>query len=167
MTTPLPAYLTYAKTWEGVREVPGTKANPVIVALWAAEAWLGDDDSKVPWCGLFMRKCMKECGLPYPAAAYRAKSWLSWGVPILSPVVGAVVVLGRDGGAHVGIVEGVDSRGRLAVYGGNQGDKVCRAYFDISNPSRVLGYRVPRGYTPPAGPLPVLAKVGALSTSEA
>ena len=160
-------YLAYAKTWDGVREVPGTKSNPLITALWKAEAWLGDDDSKVPWCGLFMRKCMQECGLPYPLAAYRAKSWLSWGVPILTPVVGAVAIIARDGGAHVAIVEGVDSRGRVALYGGNQGDKVCRAYFDLSDPARVLGYRIPKGYRPPPGPLPVLATVGRLSTSEA
>lgn len=167
MTAAPPVYLTYAKTWDGVREVPGAKANPAIVALWKTEAWLGNDDSKVPWCGLFLRKCMTECGLPYPLAAYRATSWLSWGVPVLTPVVGAVAIIARPGGAHVAIVEGVDARGRVALYGGNQGDKVGRAYFDLSDPARVLGYRVPKGYRPPPGPLPVLASVGALSTGEA
>lgn len=160
-----PAWLTEARRHIGKREVPGAKSNPWIVGLWRAEAWLGEDDGKVPWCGLFMRECMRVAGIKSPAFAYRAKSWLSWGEPILSPCIGCIVVFERDGGGHVGLVVGVDGRGSLMVLGGNQGDMVKISPFAIS---RVAGYRVPKGYKiPPLEmKLPVLASSGGLSTNE-
>jgi len=163
-----PAYLTAARRYLGQKEVPGAKSNPWIRALWAAESWLGNDDSLVPWCGLFMRAVMREAGYPVPRLPWAARSWLNWGEALLSPVVGAVVVFKRPGGYHVGIVVGIDSQGRLVVLGGNQGDAVRYSVFNIKD-------RPPEGYRwaptlpkPAPGKLPVLSLAGlSLSTSEA
>jgi uncharacterized protein (TIGR02594 family) len=46
-----------------------------------------------------------------------AKSWLS--KPRVSPQVGAVVVVGRRGGGHVGIVSGFTAKGDPIVVSGN------------------------------------------------
>ncbi len=52
------------------------------------------------------------------------------------------MILGRDGGGHVGIAVGRSAKGGIAVLGGNTGDAVRVATFD---PARVLGYRLPPG----------------------
>lgn len=134
-----PGYLTQARRFYGQKEVRGAGSNPFILSLWAAEKWLGKDDSLVPWCGLFMRHVMRLAGFPVPALPWAAKSWLGWGVALVTPVVGAVVIFKRPGGYHVGIVVGVDILGRLVVLAGNQGDAVKYSVFDIKT-------RPPEGY---------------------
>lgn len=148
----------------GLREIPGKRHNPTIVRwLTAAKAWWFDDET--PWCGTFMWHCMKVVGLRTPKAWYRAKAWLDWGQALDDPAYGCVVVFERKGGGHVGIVVGQDTKGRLMVLGGNQGDAVSIAPFDRS---RVAGYRFPDGYwANPKLSLPVMAAAGASSTNEA
>ena len=48
----------------------------------------------------------------------------------------------RDGGGHVGFAVGKDTAGRLLVLGGNQGNAVSIAAFDVA---RAIGYRWPAG----------------------
>lgn len=159
-----PGYLTQARRFYGQKEVPGAGSNPFILGLWAAEKWLGKDDSLVPWCGLFMRRVMQLGGFPVPALPWAAKSWLNWGVALVTPVVGTVVVFKRPGGYHVGIVVGVDKLGRLVVLGGNQGDAVRYSAFDIKE-RRPEGYRwassLPR---PVQAALPVIDLQGIASS---
>lgn len=163
-----PGYLTQARRYLGQKEIAGVGSNPWIRALWAAEAWLGNDDSLVPWCGLFMRFVMRAAGFPVPKNPWRAASWLTWGVPLITPAVGAVVVFKRPGGYHVGIVVGIDAQGRLVVLGGNQGDAVKYSLFNVKD-RPPEGYRWASSLPKPAGEkLPVLSLSGlSLSSSEA
>lgn len=169
-----PKWVAEARKYLGQREVPGPASSNWIRAMWAGlkgGLWYwkqyGEDDSRLPWCGGFMAYVMDRCGIAYPSAYASAKAWLQWGTPLAGPCVGAVVVFTREGGGHVGLVLGRDSRGRLLVLGGNQGDAVSVAPFDLA---RVSGYVFPPGFTPEAQgflSMPVLAAGAASSTNEA
>lgn len=160
-----PLWLWSAMAYLGVREVPGKEHNGAIVR-WLRElkAWWSDDET--PWCGTFVAQCMREGGVQsIPKHWYRALAWLDWGVAIQHPRVGCVVVFNRKGGGHVGFVLGRDLSGRLLVIGGNQGNAVTVAPFDVS---RVAGYRMPKEKELQYLPLPTIAlATGVSSTNEA
>lgn len=132
-------WLDEARRHIGLREVPGVTTAPTI-GRWLRElrAWWADDET--PWCGVAVAAWMRAAGIEPARNWFRARAWLEWGAPITEPAAGCVVVVGRAGGGHVGLVIGEDERGRLMVLGGNQGDAVTVAPFERS---RVLGYRWP------------------------
>jgi len=136
-----PVWLIEAKKSLGVRELPGAPTQPVI-SRWLADlgAWWRDDET--PWCGVAVAAWFKNCGYPLPKHWYRAKDWLNWGVMLDRPTVGAVAVLERAGGGHVGLVVGDDGNGNIHLIGGNQGNAVSIAAF---SKQRVVGYRWPIG----------------------
>jgi uncharacterized protein (TIGR02594 family) len=154
-----PKWLETARSYIGVAETPGKATAPTIQRwLLGLKAWWYDDET--PWCGVFVAECMKESNIKLPAAWFRAKGWLDWGIPIYAPIVGCVVVYERTGGGHVGLVVGRDELGRLMTLGGNQGNKVGIAPFDMT---RVLGYRWPAEFfsaIKDVGPMPVLTANG-------
>lgn len=146
----------------GVREIKGVGTN-LAIAAWLSylRAWWKDDET--PWCGVFVAYCLKTCGYPLPKHWYRALDWLNWGVTITEPCYGCIVVLNRAGGGHVAFCVGVDERGRLLLYGGNQSDAVNVQPFERS---RVAGYRMPPGtWSRPS--LPIVASNAASSINEA
>lgn len=160
-----PLWLTEARRHLGVAEIPGAKTSPVIASwLHKLRAWWIDDET--PWCGVFVAACLDSCAISLPKAWMRAKSWMDWGLPIVKPAVGCVVIFERVGGGHVGFVIGQDEQGRLLVLGGNQGNKVSIAPFMRD---RVIGYRWPDAAAPSSfsAALPVLAAAGPVSTNEA
>lgn len=161
-----PVWVEEALKHIGQKEIPGVKSNVWILSLWIkVTPWLGNDDSKVPWCGAFMRHCFVTAKVDTPKAYYRAKEWLNWGVKLAAPIPGCVVVFDRVGGGHVGIVMGYDAKGNLMVLGGNQGDAVNIRPFAVS---RVSGYRWPTGVaTPKSTKMPLMASNGQVSTNEA
>ncbi|HOW94311.1 MAG TPA: TIGR02594 family protein [Mycolicibacterium fallax] len=134
-----PTWLIAARRHVGLAETPGRATTPTI-RRWLIDlrAWWTDDET--PWCGVAVAAWMREAGIELPRHWYRARAWLDWGLPLAHPAVGAVVVYGRGGGGHVGLIAGRDERGRLMTLGGNQGNRVSIAPFE---PSRVLGYRWP------------------------
>ena len=146
-----PAWISEAKNYIGLKEIKGLSTNLTIKAwLQKLKAWWSDDETA--WCGTFVAHCMQVAGVPLPKNWYRAKDWLTWGVAVQSPLVGCVVVFERVGGGHVGFVVGKDTRGRLMVLGGNQGDAVSVVPFDES---RVAGYRIPLGAVGLSSTLPL------------
>lgn len=158
-----PPWLRIARHDIGQRETQPNDSpwlRRMLAALGAA--WLLGQ----PWCGGAVATWVRAAGVAAPKAWYRAKAWLDWGTPIASPAVGAVVVFERQGGGHVGLVVGRDTRGRLLVLGGNQGDAVSIAPFD---PARVIGYRWPTDQLARlrVGALPVYAAAGVASSNEA
>lgn len=159
-----PPWLAAARRDLGNAETLGPNDSPWIRRMWASlsGAWLLGQ----PWCGGAVASWMQQAGVAYPKAYYRARAWLDWGVDLTLPAVGCVVVFERVGGGHVGIVVGRDARGRLLVLGGNQGNAVSVAPFDLD---RVAGYRWPAGRWAEhvAADLPVLAIAGASSRNEA
>jgi uncharacterized protein (TIGR02594 family) len=134
-----PSWLLSARRHLGLTEIPGKATHPTILRwLRSLRAWWVDDET--PWCGTFVAACFREVNVPLPKHWYRAKGWLEWGIPIQAPKLGAVVIFERPGGGHVGFIVGIDQQGRLLVLGGNQGNRVSVAPFDIT---RVIGYRWP------------------------
>lgn len=121
----------------GLKEIPGSKHNSVIVGwLKQLSAWWTDDET--PWCGVYVAHCMRTAGLVVPKYYMRAKAWgEEWGQTLAEPAEGCIVVFERQGGGHVGFVVGVTPDGFLAVLGGNQGNSVSIGKF---NRDRVVGY---------------------------
>lgn len=155
------SWITEARKHIGQQEVPGAASNPWIAEMWRklkGGAWFwkayGEDDSKLPWCGGFAAYCFTIAGIDPPSKYSAAKEWLTWGMPLVYPCHGCIVVFTREGGGHVGFVVGIDDRQRLMVLGGNQGDKVSIAPFDRS---RIAGYRWPNGSTPEIKSLAVIS----------
>ena len=56
-----------------------------------------------------------------------ANSFARYGQRISGPQVGAIAVMGRRGGGHVGIITGVDARGNPIMISGNNGNRVREA----------------------------------------
>lgn len=163
-----PPWLTEARRWLGKREVPGPGNNPDIMQ-WAValDQWYPGDDT--PWCGLFVAHCMA-AGAPNEPQDFNrlgARQWIEYGVEADagSPPLGSICVLWRthptkSWNGHVFIVTG-QSGTALRGIGGNQSDSVSETWFDRN---RVLGVRVPEGFTGVSAPF---AQTGALSTREA
>ena len=162
-----PAYLTIARRDIGLREIKGPKhAGRIVQMLQRLGAWWRDDET--PWCGVAVAAWMQAAGHAYPKHYYRALAWADWGLHLDRPRQGAIAVLTRKGGGHVGIVTGVSQDGgHVRLLGGNQNDAVNEAWFPAG---RITAYRVPgefrslpNRFLSPAE----VARVGALSRSEA
>lgn len=147
----------------GQRETLGPNDSPRIRAMLTRRKamWLLGQ----PWCGTAMADWMDTAGQALPKHWYRAMAWREWGVALKAPVVGCVVVFARKGGGHVGIVVGIDKRGRLMVLGANQGNACNIAPFAAG---REATFHWPAGYPlPAAAALPLIASSAASSTNEA
>lgn len=118
----MPPWITVALKELGTKEIPGSGSNPRVEQYHDAVGlpWAKDD---VPWCGSFVGFCLLKAGYKIPKHAYRALSWLYWGVSAHKPVLGAVAVKRRKGGGHVTFVVGMDGD-YLYCLGGNQNDAV-------------------------------------------
>ena len=141
------SWINVARQFIGMREVKGVKHNPAIAQMLdemgqfsnETKAWWRDDET--PWCGLFVGYVMGKAGRYVVKEWYRAKEWAS---PLLTkidtPAYGAIAVLSRHGGGHVGFVVGTDAQGNVMLMGGNQGDMVQISPF---KPDRIDGYYWP------------------------
>ena len=156
-----PAWLTLARKYNGLAEVPG-KATAPTISRWLGnlKAWWSDDET--PWCGVFVAAVMQEAGYSRPKHWYRAKAWADHGSALSGPEKGCIVVYDRRGGGHVGFVTGVDAAGRIFTLGGNQANKVSEVPFDRT---RVLAYRWPPGAPGPTAQLPLIAAAGVQSSN--
>lgn len=149
-----PAWLAEARRHIGVREIPGPAHEARILAWWRAIRRGGIRDDETPWCAAFVGACLEAVGL-VSSRFEGALSYLDWGVKLDTAELGAIAVLRREGGAHVGFVVGRDLAGNIMLLGGNQGNEVNVRAFDTR---RVVGYRWPRGVpTPVKAPLPLLS----------
>lgn len=161
MTTE-PRWLATARSYVGVREVPGARHNNVIIGwLKRLKAWWLDDET--PWCGVFVAECMKTHGFDLPQTWMRASSWGSWGANLRATHVapGAILVFTRKGGGHVGFYVGED---KLFYYvlGGNQNNMVNVAKIAKA---RCTAIRWPRGEPVIGGPVQMSG--GMVSNTEA
>lgn len=157
-----PNYLTIARRDIGLREIKGPKhAGRIVQMLQKLGAWWRDDET--PWCGVAVGAWLTAAGLRIPKHYYRALEWSYYGEKLPGPRQGAIAVMARKGGGHVGIVTGVTQDGsHVRLLGGNQNDAVNETWFPAA---RITAYRAPSvvSLLMPA----TIAKVGALSTSEA
>jgi uncharacterized protein (TIGR02594 family) len=122
----------------GVHEVPGPGNNKRILEYHMSTVLRASEDS-VPWCSAFVNWCVTRAGLLGTNSA-RARSWLSWGLPVSEPYEGCIVVMSRGTNpaqGHVGFWVAQNNR-YVWVLGGNQKDAVNVSKYPIQ---RILGYR--------------------------
>ena len=61
---------------------------------------------------------------------------------VLALQVGAIAVMGRRGGGHVGVVSGVDASGNPVVISGNHNNTVAESVYPRG---RIIAYVMPNG----------------------
>ena len=155
-----PSWLSKAESYVGLKEISGPKNNATVVDFWKKIHLNSISNDEVPWCAAFVGAVLEEDGITSSRSGL-AKSYLRWGVPLNTPVLGCIVVFTRKGGGHVGFVEGIDKNGNIYVLGGNQSDAVNVKLFKTTN---VVGYRWPSNTKESQVKLPVLATVADFET---
>jgi uncharacterized protein (TIGR02594 family) len=91
------------------------------------------------WCARFMNLVLEKTG-HHGTGSDMASSFASYGQRISGPQVGAIAVMGRRGGGHVGIITGIDSAGNPIMISGNNGNRVREA--PVSR-GRIYAYVMP------------------------
>lgn len=135
----------------GVREVPGTVANPRILEYFKVTSLKNSklaQSDETPWCSAFACWAMEQSGIESPRNTM-AKSWLRWGVAapkdaLGAPPYGSVVVLWRNipQGASGHVAFFVKFQGpKVWLLGGNQANGVTFAAYPRA---RILSFRLPK-----------------------
>ena len=93
------------------------------------------------WCGAFMDKVLRETG--HRGGGNLAKGYLHYGQRVAGPQVGAIAVMGRRGGGHVGVVSGVDESGNPIIISGNHNRTVAESVYSRR---RFLSYLLRGGF---------------------
>jgi uncharacterized protein (TIGR02594 family) len=171
MTDEVPPWLNVMRTLTGTKEVSGSGDNPVILGMAdeIARIWEGEPGMEgieeycaqythddIAWCGLTAGYCVSEAGYrpayaPPPADDTDRFLWAQsvvdddHYVELPGPVLGAIMVMTREGGGHITMVEEWGD-GWVKCRGGNQSDSVNVATYDTDD---VIGY-----YWPAAAPMP-------------
>ena len=91
------------------------------------------------WCARFMNMVLERSG-HHGTGSDMASSFAHYGQRISGPQVGAIAVMGRRGGGHVGIITGIDASGNPIMISGNNGNRVREA--PISR-GRIYAYVMP------------------------
>ncbi len=91
------------------------------------------------WCARFMNLVLQHSGYRGTGSDL-ARSFASYGQRVSGPQVGAIAVMGRRGGGHVGIITGIDAQGDPIMISGNNGNRVREA--PISR-NRIYAYVTP------------------------
>jgi uncharacterized protein (TIGR02594 family) len=91
------------------------------------------------WCARFMNMVLERSG-HHGTGSDMARSFASYGQRVSGPQIGAIAVMGRRGGGHVGVVSGIDAQGNPIVVSGNNGNRVREA--PISR-GRIYAYVMP------------------------
>ena len=138
-----------AQRFVGIKEVPGSTANPQILAMLKLDMNRPEDDS-VPWCSGFVNYIAWLLRLPR-SKSLRARSWLTIGevIDLEEAEPGFDLAVFKRGGGnqpgpeiidapgHVGFYAGIENK-KVLVLGGNQGDSVSISSYPKS---RLLGVR--------------------------
>jgi len=93
------------------------------------------------WCARFMNMVLQRSG-HQGTGSDMARSFASYGQRVSGPQVGAIAVMGRRGGGHVGVVSGIDANGNPILVSGNNRNRVVEA--PISR-GRIYAYVMPTG----------------------
>jgi uncharacterized protein (TIGR02594 family) len=91
------------------------------------------------WCARFMNMVLQRSG-HQGTGSDMARSFANYGQRISGPQVGAIAVMGRRGGGHVGIVSGIDANGNPILVSGNNGNRVREASYPRD---RIYAYVMP------------------------
>jgi uncharacterized protein (TIGR02594 family) len=92
------------------------------------------------WCGAFMDMVLKHTG--HPGGGNLASAYARYGTRVSGPQVGAIAVMSRRGGGHVGVVSGIDPNGNPIVVSGNHNHTVAESVYPVG---RIHAYVLPGG----------------------
>jgi len=92
------------------------------------------------WCGAFMDLVLKHTG--HTGGGNLASAYAHYGTRVSGPEVGAIAVMGRHGGGHVGVVSGIDPNGNPIIVSGNHNRTVAESVYPSS---RISAYVIPGG----------------------
>jgi uncharacterized protein (TIGR02594 family) len=90
------------------------------------------------WCGAFMDMVLKRTG--HRGGGNLAKAYARYGTRVSGPQVGAIAVMRRKGGGHVGVVSGIDPNGNPIIVSGNHNRTVAESVYPAS---RITAYVMP------------------------
>ena len=90
------------------------------------------------WCGAFMDLVLRKTG--HKGGGNLALGYEHYGTRVAGPEVGAIAVMGRRGGGHVGVVSGIDANGNPIIVSGNHNHTVAEAVYPRS---RIIAYVEP------------------------
>jgi uncharacterized protein (TIGR02594 family) len=93
------------------------------------------------WCARFMNMVLQRSG-HRGTGSDMAQSFASYGQRVSGPQIGAIAVMGRRGGGHVGVVSGIDADGNPILVSGNNGNRVREASYPRG---RIYAYVMPTG----------------------
>jgi uncharacterized protein (TIGR02594 family) len=91
------------------------------------------------WCARFMNMVLQRSGHA-GTGSDMARSFSSYGQRVSGPQVGALAVMSRRGGGHVGVVSGIDPNGNPIVVSGNHGHRVAESVYPRG---RIYAYVMP------------------------
>jgi uncharacterized protein (TIGR02594 family) len=119
--------------------IAGPTSSPLVAE---ARRYLGTNPTgrRSAWCGAFMDMVLKHTG--HPGGGNLALAYSRYGTRVTGPQVGAIAVMGRRGGGHVGVVSGVDANGNPIIVSGNHNRTVAEAVYPRR---RIIAYVMPRG----------------------
>ena len=105
-----------------------------------ARKYLGTNPTgrKSLWCGAFMDLVLRRTG--HKGGGNLAMGYAHYGRRVSGPQVGAIAVIKRRGGGHVGVVVGVDPNGNPIVVSGNHNRTVAQSVYPRS---RIVAYVEP------------------------
>jgi uncharacterized protein (TIGR02594 family) len=92
------------------------------------------------WCGAFMDMVLKRTG--HAGGGNLASAYARYGTRLSTPQVGAIAVMGRHGGGHVGVVSGIDANGNPIIVSGNHNHTVAESVYPAG---RISAYVLPGG----------------------
>lgn len=92
------------------------------------------------WCGAFMDLVLKRTG--HKGGGNLAKAYANYGTRVSGPQIGAIAVMRRRGGGHVGVVSGIDANGNPIIVSGNHNHTVAESVYPRS---RITAYVMPGG----------------------
>jgi uncharacterized protein (TIGR02594 family) len=91
------------------------------------------------WCAHFMNFVLERSGHQGSGSGF-ARSFASYGQRVSGPQVGAIAVMSRGRGGHVGVVSGVDAAGNPIIISGNHGGRVAETVYPRG---RIYAYVMP------------------------
>lgn len=123
----------------GVTFADSSYGSPGLVA--EARRYIGGNPTsrRSLWCARFMNMVLKDTGYR-GTNSDMASSFAHYGQRVSGPQVGAIAVMGRRGGGHVGIITGIDAKGNPIMISGNNGNRVREA--SVSR-GRIYAYVMP------------------------
>jgi uncharacterized protein (TIGR02594 family) len=131
-----PLWLPIALAEHGIRETPGPRSTARILeyerATNGGPSQRGDE---TPWCSSYANWVMQTAGYP-GTRSKAARSWLTYGVGIQVPRLGAIAVCMRDDpenpdAAHVAFLVGIIGS-QMLLLGGNQGNAVSIRPYPVT-----------------------------------